>query len=66
MFFLLKRVYHKVNDLSRGKWRKFWKILSVKILENFKLCEKIFLKKFMMNRGEKFLKIDIKFGLKIS
>ena len=42
MFFLLKRVYHKVNDLSRGKWRKFWKI--------FKLCEDI----FMMNRGENF------------
>ena len=50
MFFLLKRVYHKVNDLSRGKWRKFWKI--------FKLCEDI----FMMNRGEKFLKINIKFS----
>ena len=66
MFFLLKRVYHKVNDLSRGKWENFGKILSGKILENFKSCEKI----FTMNRGEKFLKIDIKFswkfGLKIS
>ena len=30
MFFLLKRVYHKVNDLSRGKWRNFKKILSRK------------------------------------
>ena len=70
MFFLLKRVYHKVNDLSRGKWENFGKILSGKILENFKLCEDIFWKKFMMNYGEKFLKIDIKFswkfGLKIS
>ena len=42
MFFLLKRVYHKVNDLSRGKWENFGKILSGKILENFKLCEKIY------------------------
>ena len=58
MFFLLKRVYHKVNDLSRGKWRNFKKFLSGEILENFKLCEDI----SMMNRGEKFLKIDIKFS----
>ena len=36
--------------LKNFKWENFWK--------NFKLCEDI----FMMNRGEKFLKIDIKFS----
>ena len=37
----------------------FGKFLG-KVLENFKLCEDI----SMMNRGEKFLKIDIKFSWK--
>ena len=55
------------QEVSRENFGKF---LSGKILENFKLCEKIFWKNLWWIAAKKFLKIDIKFswkfGLKIS